>query len=215
MKAKYFFRGVGLGLLVGVLLMFAAIKLLGYEKKEDKNDECDVQKTTTEATTEVTTEKTTEPTTFATTEVMTEVTTETTTEATTEKTTVSTTEATTETTTEATTEKTTVTTTEATTEATTETTTEATTETTEDTTESTTEKTTETPGGKVKITVSSGMYSTEVAEMLQEKGIIDDYLDFDRWLDETGYSTQIRVGDFTFEKGMSYEEIATILTTGH
>lgn len=207
MKAKYFFRGVGLGLLVGVLLMFAAIKLLGYEKKEDKNDECDVQKTTTEATTEVTTEKTTEPTTLATTEVTTEVTTETTTEATTEKTTVSTTEATTE--------KTTVTTTEATTEATTETTTEATTETTEDTTESTTEKTTETPGGKVKITVSSGMYSTEVAEMLQEKGIIDDYLDFDRWLDETGYSTQIRVGDFTFEKGMSYEEIATILTTGH
>ncbi|MBR1675042.1 MAG: hypothetical protein IJ703_08800 [Eubacterium sp.] len=183
MKAKYFLRGIGLGLLVGVLLMFAAIKLLGYEKVDDKKDN-----TVTEATTE---------------------------KKTTESTTETTTEATTETTTEATTEKTTETTTEATTEATTEVTTEDTTETTEATTEATTEKTTESPDGKVTITVVGGMYSTEVAEMLQEKGIIDDYLDFDRWLDSTGYSTLIRVGDFTFEKGMSYEEIATILTSGH
>ena len=36
MKLKYYLRGMGIGLLVGVLLMFAAIKILGYEKKDDK-----------------------------------------------------------------------------------------------------------------------------------------------------------------------------------
>ena len=59
------------------------------------------------------------------------------------------------------------------------------------------------------------MISTDVAEMLQDAGIIDDYKDFDRWLDATGYSTIIRVGEFIFHKGMTYEEIAEVLTTGH
>ena len=206
MKLKYYLRGIGVGLLVGALLMFAAVKLLGYEKKEDKK----IDKASTEATADITTEKAK----ATTTEKMADTTTETTAEVTTEATTATTTEATTATTTEATTATTTEATTETTTEATTETT-EATTETTD---EVTTEATTEKPADnndEVTVTVVRNMYSTEVARMLQDKGIVEDYLDFDSWLDQTGYSTRIRVGDFSFKKGMSYEEIATILTTGH
>lgn len=208
MKIKYYLRGIGVGLLLGVIIMYAAMVTFGYEKKSDDEDtktvvENDVNKGKTEAQTiEKATEKvTTEVKTEKVTTEKTDTTAEVTTEATTEPTTASTTEATTETTTEATTE----------------TTTEVTTETTEATSEKTEEPTTEKPSqdDTVTIVIESGMISTDVAEMLQDAGIIDDYKDFDRWLDATGYSTIIRVGEFIFHKGMTYEEIAEVLTTGH
>jgi len=207
-KIKYYLRGIGVGLLLGVIIMYAAMVTFGYEKKSDDEDtktvvENDVNKGKTEAqTTEKVTEKvTTEVKTEKVTTEKTDTTAEVTTEATTEPTTAATTEATTETTTEATTE----------------TTTEVTTETTEATSEKTEEPTTEKPSqdDTVTIVIESGMISTDVAEMLQDAGIIDDYKDFDRWLDATGYSTIIRVGEFIFHKGMTYEEIAEVLTTGH
>ena len=208
MKIKYYLRGIGVGLLLGVIIMYAAMVTFGYEKKSDDEDtktvvENDVNKGKTEAqTTEKATEKvTTEVKTEKVTTEKTDTTAEVTTEATTEPTTAATTEATTETTTEATTE----------------TTTEVTTETTEATSEKTEEPTTEKPSqdDTETIVIESGMISTDVAEMLQDAGIIDDYKDFDRWLDATGYSTIIRVGEFIFHKGMTYEEIAEVLTTGH
>ena len=208
MKIKYYLRGIGVGLLLGVIIMYAAMVTFGYEKKSDDEDtktvvENDVNKGKTEAqTTEKATEKvTTEVKTEKATTEKTDTTAEVTTEATTEPTTAATTEATTETTTEATTE----------------TTTEVTTETTEATSEKTEEPTTEKPSqdDTVTIVIERGMISTDVAEMLQDAGIIDDYKDFDRWLDATGYSTIIRVGEFIFHKGMTYEEIAEVLTTGH
>ncbi len=208
MKIKYYLRGIGVGLLLGVIIMYAAMVTFGYEKKSDDEDtktvvENDVNKGKTEAqTTEKATEKvTTEVKTEKVTTEKTETTAEVTTEAKTEPTTAATTEVTTETTTEATTE----------------TTTEVTTETTEATSEKTEEPTTEKPSqdDTVTIVIESGMISTDVAEMLQDAGIIDDYKDFDRWLDATGYSTIIRVGEFIFHKGMTYEEIAEVLTTGH
>lgn len=208
MKIKYYLRGIGVGLLLGVIIMYAAMVTFGYEKKSDDEDtktvvENDVNKGKTEAqTTEKATEKvTTEVKTEKVTTEKTDTTAEVTTEATTEPTTAATTEATTETTTEATTE----------------TTTEVTTETTEATSEKTEEPTTEKPSqdDTVTIVIERGMISTDVAEMLQDAGIIDDYKNFDRWLDATGYSTIIRVGEFIFHKGMTYEEIAEVLTTGH
>lgn len=65
-----------------------------------------------------------------------------------------------------------------------------------------------------KITVASGMSSTQVAQMLQEAGIISDYLDFDAYLTANGYSTQIRVKTTEFNSKMTYEEIAVALTSG-
>lgn len=115
-----------------------------------------------------------------------------------------------------TTNETTKATTGSTTESTTETTTEATTEaTTETTTEATTETTTEAADDKdVEIEVTRGMNSTTVAKLLQEKGIIEDYNDFDRYLDANGYSMKIQVRKYKFNSNMSYEEIAKKLVEG-
>ena len=127
-------------------------------------------------------------------------------------------------TTEATTAK--ATTTEATTtEATTTeaTTTEATTteaKTTEVATEekttevATEEKTTEAAESKeVSITVSAGMGSESVCSLLYEAGLIDDEYAYNLYLENNGYASGIRVGTFTFTKGMSEADIANVLTT--
>ncbi len=85
---------------------------------------------------------------------------------------------------------------------------------TDTTAEITTEETSETANTNyvtAKISVTSGMTSTEVALLLQEAGIIDDYLDFDQYLNENGYSTQIRINDYEFNSDMTYEELAKAL----
>lgn len=94
----------------------------------------------------------------------------------------------------------------------------ATTQETEATTEdktATTEENTEGASNQnyvtAKISVTSGMTSYDVALMLQDAGIIDDYLDFDNFLNENGYSTQIRINDYEFNSNMTYEEIAKAL----
>jgi cytoskeletal protein RodZ len=193
LKVKYYLRGIGIGVLLGVLIMFAAMKTLGYEKS-------DGSVRTAVADENAKKEKPTPPKdkkTEASTNIKTEVTTEvlTTEKVTTEKQT-----------TEATTKATTEITTEATTEATTEKKTE------EVTTEKATEEPAKTSDETVTIVVESGMYSEEVAERLMEAGIIDDAYDFNIWLESTGYATALEVGEFQVKKGMSYEEIAQVLT---
>ncbi len=102
-----------------------------------------------------------------------------------------------------------------TTEGTTEGTTEATTES-KDTTEATTEEDVATESENTDtyatITVSPGMSSSQVAKLLQDAGIIEDYLDFDQYLNANGYSTKIRVNTFKFKEGMTYKELAEELT---
>jgi len=195
MNRKYLLRGIGIGILIGVLIMFGAGKLASGtdETSEGVSEDAAVAEMSSEDTT-VTTEATTE-------EVTTEATTE---EATTEATTEEvTTEATTEeVTTEATTEE--VTTEEVTTEATTEATTE----------ETTTESTTASGNGDgVTIAVTSGMYSDHVAALLEEEGVVEDGDDFNTWLCANGYDAKLHVGTFTIPKGADYETIATLLTT--
>lgn len=65
---------------------------------------------------------------------------------------------------------------------------------------------------KSKITIKSGMDSVEVCKIIQDAGIIDDYMDFDNYLNSNNYSTKIRVGSFELNSDMTYEEIANILT---
>ncbi len=100
-------------------------------------------------------------------------------------------------------------TTESTTQASTDSTTEA------GTTEAgTTEATTEKKGTvKAKITVTSGMDSSTVAELLADAGIVDDAEKFDAFLNEKGYATDIKINTSEFNNAMTYEEIAKQLTT--
>ena len=169
MKRKYFVRGLGVGILFGALIMFAAYMTSGKNRMSDEDVikraqelgmvkqseyvlESDVtsQETTTE---EITTEATTEEAT------------------TTEKTT---------------TEK-------ATTEA------------------STTEKAD--TSTQTTVTISSGMSSEAIASALANAGLVDDASKFNSFLVANGYDMKLETGNFSLETGMSYEEIAKILTT--
>lgn len=223
MKFKYYLRGLGIGILFCALIATIAyngeknslsdeevikraekLGMVMADADAEKSEET-TEATVTTATTEVAKENDTDE---ATTEKTTEVTI---TEATTKETTeVTTTEATTKETTE-------VTTTEATIKETTEVTTETTTE--EKKEEKTTEKSKEDKNEdkkdssyvKATITVTAGMDSSEVAKLLQDAGIVKDYLDFDNYLNQNGYSTQIRIKSCEFNNKMTYEEIAKLL----
>ncbi len=180
MKRKYFVRGLGVGIVFGALIMFAAYMTSGKNRMSDEDIikraqelgmvkqseyvlESDV--TSEETTTETpTTEK-------ATGEVTTEAPTIT------EK---ATTEAPT------TTEK-------ATTEA------------------STTEKAD--TSTQTTITISSGMSSEAIASALANAGLVDDASKFNSFLVANGYDMKLETGSFSLASGMSYEEIAKILTT--
>ena len=103
---------------------------------------------------------------------------------------------------------------------TTENTTEVTTEkVTEATTRATTEsaKTTEDKKNAeyqtAEITVVGGMGSQQVAQLLEDAGMIESASDFDSYLNRNGYSTRIEIGTFEINSNMTYEEMATILCT--
>ena len=185
MNRKYLLRGIGIGLIIGCLVTYTAFRTGDYIKSEGTVATAEASNKDKKTEAKTTEAKTTEA---KTTEAPSTETT--TTEAkTTEKVT---TEAKT---TEATTEK--VTTEAPTTEAPT-----------------TEEPTTEAPASKeISITVSAGMGSESVCSMLYEAGLISDENSYNLYLENNGYASNIKVGTFTFTKGMSEEEIAKVLTT--
>lgn len=170
MKRKYFVRGLGVGILFGALIMFAAYMTSGKNRMSDE----DVIKRAQELGMVKQSEYVLES----------DVTSQ---ETTTEK---ATTEAPT-TTEKATTEKTT--TEKATTEA------------------STTEKAD--TSTQTTVTISSGMSSEAIASALANAGLVDDASKFNSFLVANGYDMKLETGNFSLETGMSYEEIAKILTT--
>ena len=184
MKRKYFVRGLGVGIFFGALIMFAAYMTSGKNRMSDE----DVIKRAQELGMVKQSEYVLES------DVTSQETTteEITTEATTEK---ATTEAPT------TTEK-------ATTEATT---TEKTTTEKATTEASTTEKAD--TSTQTTVTISSGMSSEAIASALANAGLVDDASKFNSFLVANGYDMKLETGNFSLETGMSYEEIAKILTT--
>lgn len=58
------------------------------------------------------------------------------------------------------------------------------------------------------LTITSGMSSNTVCDMLKRNGIIADSGDFDGFLVRNGYADRIRVGSFEVNSNMSYEELA-------
>lgn len=211
MKKKYFFRGLGFGLIIGALVMMVGIKSGSFAdtKKNDPSKGDAVEVASSEEATE--SAKTTETATKTTKEDAAKATTEVTTEATTEAIKENTTENTTKATTEATTESTTKATTEAATEATTEATTETTTET---TTEATTETTTEEKKKGGSITIRPGMYAEAISQALYDIGMVDSVQDFYDYLVSSGNSMKLMCGTFTFKGDETYDEMITIMRDG-
>lgn len=65
--------------------------------------------------------------------------------------------------------------------------------------------------GLAVIKVVSGMVSSEVAEDLENQGVIEDAYDFDAYMCDNGFAPLIQAGTFYVPKDASYLEIARIL----
>lgn len=63
------------------------------------------------------------------------------------------------------------------------------------------------------LTVKKGMYSEAVSQVAYEVGLVEDAKDFDKYLSDHGFASNIHIGDYKIKKGASYFEIATIITT--
>lgn len=77
------------------------------------------------------------------------------------------------------------------------------------------EPATEKPTGDLKtvtFTVTDGMYSEAVTDILFNAGIITNKAEFNRFLDNNGYSRIIQNGKHTVNSSMTYEEIAKVIT---
>lgn len=67
--------------------------------------------------------------------------------------------------------------------------------------------------GSITIVISSGMWSEEVSELLENKQMIDSAGEFNSYLVKNGYQHKIRTGEYTFSHGISFEEIAKTITS--
>jgi hypothetical protein len=64
----------------------------------------------------------------------------------------------------------------------------------------------------VTYTVESGMTLSEMSSDLEELNIIDDAQSFSEYMEEHEYSRAIQLGEYKLRSGLSFEEIAEILT---
>ena len=81
--------------------------------------------------------------------------------------------------------------------------------------EPTTEAPTKDNQGSIKtvsFTVTDGMYSEAVTDILYKNGIISNKAEFNSFLEKNGYSRIIQNGKHTVNSSMTYEEIAKIIT---
>ena len=65
---------------------------------------------------------------------------------------------------------------------------------------------------KVEFTVTKGMISNKAAKILEDLGVVENGYDFNMYLFNNGYESKLRVGTYEVYKGMSYEELAKIIT---
>jgi predicted flap endonuclease-1-like 5' DNA nuclease len=63
-----------------------------------------------------------------------------------------------------------------------------------------------------KLTIVSGMQSSEIATMLKDAGILADAFDFEQYLINNGYHTKVQLGEFIVKSDMTYEQLAKIIT---
>lgn len=67
-------------------------------------------------------------------------------------------------------------------------------------------------GELITFTIKGGMTSSVVADVLEDKGLIGDASDFNKYIVGEGKASIIMVGTYTLPMGASYEEIVAIIT---
>lgn len=65
----------------------------------------------------------------------------------------------------------------------------------------------------ISFTVKGGEYCRAISENLYEAGLVADAEEFRKFMQDNDYDNMIRVGTFELKKGMTYKEIAKVLTT--
>lgn len=60
--------------------------------------------------------------------------------------------------------------------------------------------------------INSGDSSWAIAKELYKNGMIDSQTAFSKYMSENGYAKRLRAGTYTITKGMTYEEIAEMIT---
>ncbi len=65
----------------------------------------------------------------------------------------------------------------------------------------------------IEVTVRRGEVCRELAEDLYEKGLVDDAEKFRKYMRDSGYDSNICIGTFKLNKGMTYAQIANVLVT--
>ncbi len=64
-----------------------------------------------------------------------------------------------------------------------------------------------------ELTIKEGEWSSDVSRNLEELGVISDAAEFDNYLEEHGYSDEIRAGTFEIPIDAEFEEIAEKITS--
>ena len=66
---------------------------------------------------------------------------------------------------------------------------------------------------KIVLEIKRGDVCRTIAENLATLGMVEDAEEFRKYMQKNGYDHQINVGSFELKKGMSYEEIAKMITS--
>jgi cell division septation protein DedD len=66
---------------------------------------------------------------------------------------------------------------------------------------------------KISFTITRGMGSSEVADVLVQAGVIKDAKDFNESIIKAGKASNIKVGEFKVKKDASYDEIIKLITS--
>lgn len=65
---------------------------------------------------------------------------------------------------------------------------------------------------KYTLTIKKGMSPTEISDLLQQNGIIASSKEFNQFLIKGNYHTKVQLGNFEVVQGMSFVELAGIIT---
>lgn len=63
----------------------------------------------------------------------------------------------------------------------------------------------------IEVEIEEGQGAKQIAKLLEEKGIISDYSDFNKYLKSLGYTKSLLSGKFHIREGADYSEIIKIL----
>jgi hypothetical protein len=64
----------------------------------------------------------------------------------------------------------------------------------------------------VAVKITSGMYSTDAAALLEKCGLVESAEEFNTYLCDYGYESKLKIGEYQIKKGSTYREIAKIIT---